>query len=426
MTTAAKIPSTESSGHTRSNRAGFNVEKIRHDFPILARDVRGKKLVYLDNAATSQKPRVVIDAVMRYYEQENANIHRGVHFLSQLATSEHDRARQAVRGFINASDVKELIFVRGTTEAINLVAQTYGRVNVASGDEVLITAMEHHSNIVPWQILCEEKGAKLRVAPINDRGELIVAEFAKLLTSRTRIVAVAHVSNALGTVNPLAQIIELAHEKNIPVLVDGAQAVPHMKVDVQALGCDFYTLSSHKMFGPMGIGVLYGKAELLQAMPPYQGGGDMISSVTFEKTTYNKLPFKFEAGTPDVAGAIGLGAAVEYLNEIGIDEASKYEHELLVYATEKLSAISGVRLIGTAKERAGVISFVIENVHPHDVGTILDQEGIAIRTGHHCAQPIMDRFGIPATARASFAFYNTKEEVDALVNGIIKVQEVFA
>jgi cysteine desulfurase/selenocysteine lyase len=424
MTTAAKIPSTESSSHTRSTSAGFDVEKIRRDFPILARDVRGKKLVYLDNAATSQKPRAVVDAITRYYEQENANIHRGVHFLSELATSKHDRARQAVRGFINSSGVKELIFVRGTTEAINLVAQTYGRVHVGSGDEVLITAMEHHSNIVPWQILCDEKGAKLRVAPINDAGELVVDEFAKLLGPRTKIVAVAHVSNALGTVNPLAQIIELVHKKNIPVLVDGAQAVPHMNVDVQALDCDFYTLSSHKMFGPMGIGILYGKAHLLEAMPPYQGGGDMISSVTFDKTTYNKLPFKFEAGTPDVAGAIGLGAAIDYVNAIGIDKIAKYEHELVSYATEKLSALSGVRLIGTAKERAGVISFVIENVHPHDVGTILDQEGIAIRTGHHCAQPIMQRFGIPATARASFAFYNTKEEVDTLVNGIIKVQEV--
>lgn len=425
MTTAAKIPSTDSD-RAHSTSAGLDVEKIRRDFPILARDVRGRKLVYLDNAATSQKPRAVIDAITRYYEQENANIHRGVHFLSELATSKHDHARQAVRGFINAADVKELIFVRGTTEAINLVAQTYGRVHVGSGDEVLITAMEHHSNIVPWQILCDEKSAKLRVAPINDAGELILDEFAKLLGPRTKIVAVAHVSNALGTINPLAQIIELAHKKNIPVLVDGAQAVPHMKVDVQALDCDFYTLSSHKMFGPMGIGVLYGKAHLLDAMPPYQGGGDMISSVTFEKTTYNKLPFKFEAGTPDVAGAIGLGAAIDYLNAIGIDEIARYEHELLIYATEKLSALSGVRLIGTAKERAGVISFVVENVHPHDVGTILDQEGIAIRTGHHCAQPIMDRFGIPATARASFAFYNTKEEVDALINGIIKVQEVFA
>lgn len=426
MTTAAKIPPAHTGVNSPSARAAFDIERIRRDFPILARDVRGKKLVYLDNAATSQKPRAVIDAIARYYEQENANIHRGVHFLSELATSEHDRARQAVKSFINAGDTREVVFVRGTTEAINLVAQTYGRVHVGSGDEVLITAMEHHSNIVPWQILCDEKGAKLRVAPINDDGELLLDEFAKLLTSRTKIVAVAHVSNALGTVNPLAQIIELAHAKNIPVLVDGAQAVPHMRVDVQALDADFYTLSSHKMFGPMGIGVLYGKVHLLEAMPPYQGGGDMISSVTFEKTTYNKLPFKFEAGTPDVAGAIGLGAAVEYLNEIGIDNISKYEHALLVYATQKLSALSGVRLIGNAKERAGVISFVIENVHPHDVGTILDQEGIAIRTGHHCAQPIMDRFGIPATARASFAFYNTKEEVDALVNGILKVQEVFA
>lgn len=426
MSTAANTPSAESSSHTYSASAGLEVEKIRRDFPILARDVRGKKLVYLDNAATSQKPRAVIDTITRYYEQENANIHRGVHFLSEVATSKHDRARQAVRGFINAEDVRELIFVRGTTEAINLVAQTYGRGHVGAGDEVLITAMEHHSNIVPWQILCDEKRAKLRVAPINDAGELILDEFANLLTPRTKIVAVAHVSNALGTVNPLARIIELAHSKNIPVLVDGAQAVPHMMVDVQALDCDFYTLSSHKMFGPMGIGVLYGKAGLLEAMPPYQGGGDMISSVTFDKTIYNKLPFKFEAGTPDVAGAIGLGAAIDYLNAIGIDKIAQYEHEVVSYATERLSALAGVRLIGTAKERAGVVSFVIDNVHPHDVGTILDQEGIAIRTGHHCAQPIMQRFGIPATARASFAFYNTKEEVDALVNGILKVQEVFS
>jgi cysteine desulfurase/selenocysteine lyase len=426
VTTAAKIPTTDSTGRSRLTDPGFDIERIRRDFPILARDVRGKKLVYLDNAATSQKPRAVVDTVARYYEQENANIHRGVHFLSELATSEHDSARQAVKSFINAPDTREIIFVRGTTEAINLVAQTYGRANVGPGDEVLITAMEHHSNIVPWQMLCEEKGAKLRVAPINDAGELLLDEFAKLLTPRTKIVAVAHVSNALGTVNPVKEIIQLAHQKNIPVLIDGAQAVPHMKVDVQALDADFYTLSSHKMFGPMGIGVLYGKAQLLESMPPYQGGGDMISSVTFEKTTYNKLPFKFEAGTPDVAGAIGLGAAIQYLNEIGIENISKYEHDLVSYAVEKLFAIPGVRLIGTAKERAGVISFVIEGVHPHDVGTILDQEGIAIRTGHHCAQPIMERFGIPATARASFAFYNTKEEVDTLANGIQKVREVFA
>ena len=424
MTTAAKIPSTGSS--TRAFETSFDVEKVRRDFPILARDVRGKKLVYLDNAATSQKPRVVIDALSHYYEQENANIHRGVHFLSELATAEHERARQTVQEFINAADAKEIVFVRGTTEAINLVAQTYGRVHVGAGDEVLITAMEHHSNIVPWQLLCEEKGAKLRVAPINDDGELLLEEFAKLLTPRTKIVAVAHVSNALGTVNPLRQIIQLAHQKNIPVLVDGAQAVPHMKVDVQALDCDFYAFSSHKMFGPTGMGVLYGKACLLEAMPPYQGGGEMISSVTFEKTTYNKLPFKFEAGTPNIAGAIALGVAIEYLNEIGMNKIMACEHELLEYATRKVSAIPGVRLIGTAKEKAGVLSFVIEGIHPHDVGTILDQEGIAIRTGHHCAQPIMDRFGIPATARASFAFYNTKEEVDVLANGILKVQEVFA
>lgn len=423
MTTVANIPSSTS---TRTSSSSFDVQKIRRDFPILARDVRGKNLVYLDNAATSQKPRVVIEAVMRYYEQENANIHRGVHFLSELATKEHDHAREAVKKFINAGDTKEIIFVRGTTEAINLVAQTFGRVNVGAGDEVLITAMEHHSNIVPWQILCDEKRARLRVAPINDDGELLLEEFEGLLTSRTKIVAVAHVSNALGTVNPLKQIIQLAHGKNIPVLVDGAQAAPHMKVDVQALDADFYTLSSHKMFGPMGIGVLYGKSKLLEAMPPYQGGGDMISSVTFEKTTYNKLPFKFEAGTPDVAGAIGLGAAIGYLNQIGIEKIAEYEHELLAYAVEKISVVPGVRLIGTAKQRAGVLSFVIDGVHPHDVGTILDQEGIAIRTGHHCAQPIMQRFGIPATARASFAFYNTKEEVDALADGIRKVGEVFA
>lgn len=424
MTTAAKLPSTGS--RARAFATGFDVEKIRRDFPILARDVRGKKLVYLDNAATSQKPRVVIDALSRYYERENANIHRGVHFLSELATAEHERARHTVRSFINAPDAKEIVFVRGTTEAINLVAQTYGRVHVGAGDEVLITAMEHHSNIVPWQLLCEEKGAKLRVAPINDDGELLLEEFAKLLTPRTKIVAVAHVSNALGTVNPVRQIIQLAHQKNIPVLVDGAQAVPHMKVDVQALNCDFYAFSSHKMFGPTGMGVLYGKASLLEAMPPYQGGGEMISSVTFEKTTYNKLPFKFEAGTPNIAGAIAMGAAIEYLDEIGMNKIAAYEHELLEYATREVSAIPGVRLIGTAKEKAGVLSFVIEGIHPHDIGTILDQEGIAIRTGHHCAQPIMDRFGIPATARASFAFYNTKEEVDALANGILKVQEVFA
>jgi cysteine desulfurase/selenocysteine lyase len=408
------------------SETAFDVERIRRDFPILSREVHGKTLVYLDNAATSQKPQVVIDAISRYYEGGNANVHRGVHFLSEHATAEHERARRSVQQFINARSTAEIIFVRGATEAINLVAQTYGRKNVGEGDEVLITAMEHHSNIVPWQILCEEKGAKLRVAPINDAGELIVKEFERLLGPRTKIVAFGHVSNALGTVNPVRELIRLAHAKNIPVLVDGAQAVPHMKVDVQALDADFYAFSSHKMFGPIGMGVLHGKAALLEAMPPYQGGGDMISSVTFEKTIYNKLPFKFEAGTPNVSGAIGLGAAIEYLNAIGLDNIAVYEHELLEYATRKISAIPGVRPIGTAKERAGVLSFVVEGIHPHDVGTILDQEGIAIRTGHHCAQPVMQRFGIPATARASFAFYNTKEEVDALAQGISKVQEVFA
>jgi cysteine desulfurase/selenocysteine lyase len=346
--------------------------------------------------------------------------------LSELATSKHDRARQLVQKFVNAAHVHELIFVRGATEAINLVAQTYGRKHLGSGDEVLITAMEHHSNIVPWQILCDEKGAKLRVAPINDAGELRLDEFEKLIGPRTKIIAIPHVSNALGTVNPVAKIVEMAHARDIPVVVDGAQAAPHMQIDVQALGCDFYAFSSHKMFGPMGIGVLYGKTELLEAMPPYQGGGDMISSVTFEKTIYNKLPFKFEAGTPDVAGAIGLGAAIEYLTEIGMDKIAEHEHGLLGYATDKVSAIPGVRLIGTAKEKASVLSFVMEGIHPHDIGTILDQEGIAIRTGHHCAQPVMQCFGIPATARASFALYNTKEEVDALVQGILKVQEVFS
>jgi cysteine desulfurase/selenocysteine lyase len=406
--------------------SGLNIEKIRADFPILSRTVYGKKLVYLDNAATSQKPRVVIDAITSYYENENSNIHRGVHFLSQLATEGHDNARITVQKFLNAAESREIVFVRGTTEAINLVAQTYGRAHVGAGDEVLITAMEHHSNIVPWQILCEEKKARLRVAPINDRGELLLDEFEKLLTAKTKIVAVTHVSNALGTVNPLAAIVEMAHRGNIPVLVDGAQAAPHLRIDVQALDCDFYTFSSHKVYGPMGIGVLYGKAALLEAMPPYQGGGDMIISVTFDKTTYNKLPYKFEAGTPDVAGVIGLGAAIDYVNRLGIEQIAAHEHELLTYATKIVSAIPGVRLIGTARKKAGALSFVLEDAHPHDIGTILDQQGIAIRTGHHCAQPVMERFCIPATARASFAVYNTKEEIDALAAGIQKVKEVFA
>src|SRR5437016_4227352 len=404
----------------------FDVGKVRRDFPILSQRVRGKKLVYLDNAATSQKPQVVIDAISRYYEEGNANIHRGVHYLSERATEEHEAARKTVQNFINAEYAHEIIFVRGATEGINLVAQTYGRTNVRAGDEVLITAMEHHSNIVPWQILCEEKGARLRVAPISDSGELLLEDFENLLGPRTKIVAVAHVSNALGTINPVQRIIEMAHRGNIPVLVDGAQAVPHLKVDVQALDCDFYVFSGHKVYGPTGIGALYGKSTLLDAMPPYQGGGDMISSVTFEKTIYNKLPYKFEAGTPHVAGAIGLGAAIEYVSDLGADNIAGYERELLAFATEAVSVIPGIRLIGTAKEKAGVLSFLLDGIHPHDIGTILDQEGVAIRTGHHCAQPVMQRFGIAATARASFALYNTRGEVDALVEGIQKVREVFS
>jgi len=406
--------------------AGLDIAKIRADFPILAERINGRPLVYLDNAATSQKPRVVLDAIANYYEHLNANIHRGVHTLSVRATEAHDAARLTVKQLINAADTREIIFVRGATEAINLVAQTYGRKHVGAGDEVLITAMEHHSNIVPWQILCEEKGAHLKVAPIDDRGELILDEFAKLIGPRTKIVAVTHVSNALGTVLPLREMIELAHRRGIPVLVDGAQAVPHFAVDVQSLDADFYAFSGHKVYGPTGIGVLYGKRALLDAMPPYQGGGDMIRSVTFEKTTYNDLPWKFEAGTPDIAGAIALGAALKYITDLGMDKIAAHENDLLVYATRAVGAIPGVQLIGTASERVGVVSFVLDGVHPHDLGTILDREGIAIRTGHHCAQPVMERFGIPATARASFAVYNTGEEIDALVAGIRAAREVFA
>jgi cysteine desulfurase/selenocysteine lyase len=404
----------------------LDIAGIRGDFPILAERIHGKPLVYLDNAATSQKPRAVINAIVGYYEHLNANIHRGVHTLSVRATEAHDAARQTVKRFLNAADTREIVFLRGATEAINLVAQSYGRTHVAAGDEVLITAMEHHSNIVPWQILCAEKGAQLKVAPMDDRGQLRLGEFEKLIGPRTKIVAVTHVSNALGTVNPLREMIERSHRRGVPVLVDGAQAVPHFAVDVQALDCDFYAFSGHKVYGPTGIGVLYGKRALLEAMPPYQGGGDMISSVTFEKTTYNVLPFKFEAGTPDIAGAIALGAALEYIGGIGMDRIAAHEHELLAYATEAVGAIPGVQLIGTASERAGALSFVLDGVHPHDLGTILDREGIAMRTGHHCAQPVMERFGIPATARASFAVYNTKQEVDALVEGIQAAREVFA
>jgi cysteine desulfurase/selenocysteine lyase len=426
MTTLARSP--WNSDRTAPGDAGsdFDVEKVRADFPILRQKVGGHQLVYLDSAATSQKPKAVMDAIVQYYERDNANIHRGVHHLSQRATEEFEAARKSVQIFLHAAQASEIVFVRSATEAINLVAQTYGRVHVGQGDEVLITAMEHHSNIVPWQMLCDEKRAKLRVASFNDKGELILEEFERLLTPQTKIVAVSHVSNALGTINPVAAMAKMAHARNIPILVDGAQAAPHLRINVQELDCDFYVFSGHKTYGPTGIGALYGKLALLEAMPPYQGGGDMISSVTFEKTTYNKVPHKFEAGTPDMSGAVGLRAALEYLDRLGLDKIAAYEHELLAYATERVSAIPGVRLIGTAKEKAGVLSFVIDGIHPHDIGTILDQEGIAVRTGHHCAQPVMERFGIDATARASFGIYNTKEEIDALVLGIQKVQEVFA
>jgi cysteine desulfurase / selenocysteine lyase len=402
----------------------FDVERVRQDFPVLGQPVRGKPLVYFDNAATSQKPRVVIDAVDGFLSSYNSNVHRGVHLLSQRATEAYEGAREAVQRFLNAAASREIIFVRGTTEAINLVASSYGRTHVQAGEEVVISAMEHHSNIVPWQMLCEATGAVLRVVPINDAGELLVEEYENLLTPRTRLVAVTHVSNALGTINPVEDLIRRAHRHGIPVLVDGAQAVPHLTVDVRELGCDFYAFSGHKVFGPTGIGILYGKADLLEAMPPYQGGGDMIRSVTFEKTIYNDLPYKFEAGTPDIAGAIGLGAAVDYLSRIGLDRIAPYEHALLEYATEALLAIPALRIIGTAKEKTSVLSFVLEGIHAHDVGTVLDHEGIAVRAGHHCAMPVMQRFDVPATARASLAFYNTKEEIDALVQAIHKTVEI--
>jgi cysteine desulfurase/selenocysteine lyase len=406
-------------------KAAFDVWKIRDDFPILKQKVYGKPLVYLDNAATAQKPQLVIDTLSRFYREENSNVHRGVHFLSQEATDLYEKARIKVQRFLNAAEPREIIFVRGTTEGINLVAQTYGRKNVQAGDEIVISAMEHHSNIVPWQILCEEKGAVLRVAPINDAGEILIDEYEKLLNPKTKLVSVVHLSNALGTLNPVRRIIEMAHRWNIPVLLDGAQAAPHLRVDVRELDCDFYVFSSHKLYGPTGIGVLYGKARLLEAMPPYQGGGEMISSVTFEKTIYNTIPNKFEAGTPHVAGAVGLGAAIDYVTGLNREAVGVYERDLLGYATQALSEISGLRLIGTAREKAGVLSFVLDGIHPHDIGTIVDQEGIAIRTGHHCAQPVMERFGVPATARASLAFYNTREEIDALVQALHKVNEVF-
>jgi cysteine desulfurase/selenocysteine lyase len=405
--------------------SAYDVERLRRDFPILQERVHGRPLVYLDNAATSQKPLAVIRSLQNYYTKDNSNIHRGVHELSARATEAYERARTKARRFLNAEYDQEIIFVRGTTEAINLVAQSFGRSRLGAGDEVLITAMEHHSNIVPWQILCQDRKSRLKVAPIDDRGDLLLDEFQKLLGPQTRIVSLVHLSNALGTLNPVREVIQMAHARGIPVLLDGAQAAAHVKVDVRGLDCDFYAFSGHKLYGPTGIGVLYGKKDLLEKMPPYQAGGDMISSVSFEKTTYNRLPFKFEAGTAHIAGAIGLGAAIDYLEETGLGAIAAHEKDLLSYATEAVRGIPGLRIIGTAREKAGILSFVIEGVHPHDVGTVLDQEGVAIRAGHHCTQPLMERFGVPATARASLGLYNTREEIDSLVAGIRKVVEVF-
>jgi cysteine desulfurase / selenocysteine lyase len=403
----------------------FDVQAVRRDFPILATKVRGKRLVYLDNAATTQKPQAVIDRLVRYYTHENSNVHRGVHFLSEVATAAYENARTTVTRFINARTEKEIVFTRGTTESINLVVQSWGRKNVGAGDEVIITAIEHHSNIVPWQMLCEEKGAKLRVVPVNDQGEVVMDEYARMLNERVKIVAVGHASNALGTINPVKKMAALAHAAGALILIDGAQGVPHLPVDVHDLDADFYAFSGHKVYGPTGVGVLYGREALLEAMPPWQGGGDMILSVSFDKTTYNALPYKFEAGTPNIEGVIGLAAALDYIGGLGLENIAAHEHDLLLYATRRLQEVEGVRIIGTAAEKASVISFVLEGVHPHDIGTVLDQEGVAIRTGHHCAQPLMMRFNVPATGRASFGLYNTREEADLLVEGLKKVIEVF-
>jgi cysteine desulfurase / selenocysteine lyase len=405
--------------------SGIDIQKIRQDFPILNEQIRGKPLVYLDNAASSQKPNVVIDAISHNYRHDYANIHRGVHTLSERSTAAYENAREKVKLFINAASVKEIIFVRGTTEAINLVAQTFGRENIKAGEEILITTMEHHSNIVPWQMLCQQTGAVLKVVPINHQGEMIYEEFERLLSDKTRLVAVGHMSNALGTINPVKDIINAAHDRNIPVLLDGAQAIPHMAVDVRDLDCDFYAFSGHKLYGPSGIGVLYGKQALLEAMPPYQGGGDMIRKVTFTETEYNVLPYKFEAGTPNIADTIALGSAVDYLSEIGMDNIAAYEYELLSYATKKANKISGLKIIGEAKHKGAILSFVLDKVHPHDIGTMLDTVGIAVRAGHHCAMPVMDFFQVPATARASFAIYNTKEEIDLLMEAVAELIKVF-
>ncbi len=422
---SASGPSATASAGRRGG-PGLDVAGLREEFPILRQSIHGKPLVYLDNAASTQKPHSVIDTLSRFYATEYANIHRGVHLLSEQATAAYEGAREKMRSFLNARDAREIVFVRGTTEAINLVARTFGRQRLGPGDEVILTEMEHHSNIVPWQLLCEETGSRIRVVPMNDAGELDLEAYERLIGPRTRIVAVTHVSNALGTRNPIRRMAEMAHAHGVPLLVDGAQGAAHDLLDVRDLGCDFYALSGHKLYGPSGIGVLYGRLEHLEAMPPYQGGGEMIRTVTFEKTTYAPPPHRFEAGTPAIAGAVGLGAAVDFLLSLGAEAIAEHERDLLEYATERLSEIRGIRLIGTARDKVSVVSFVVAGVHAHDVGTILDHEGIAIRAGHHCAQPVMDHFGVPATARASFALYNTRSEVDALVRGILKVQEVFA
>ncbi len=413
--------------HTDATPAGnsFDVAQIRAQFPILAQRVGAHPLTYLDNAATTQKPRPVLDTLARYYAHENANIHRGVYGLSQRATDAYEGARVKIARFLNAAEPAEIIYTRNATEGINLVAQTFGRQRVGEGDEVVISAMEHHSNIVPWQMLCEQTGARLRVAPISDRGELMLDELASLLGPRTKFLSIVHMSNSLGTINPVRRVVELAHAHGVPVLLDGAQAAYHMPVDVQAIGCDFYVVTGHKLYGPTGIGALYGRRALLEAMPPYQGGGDMISSVTFERTTYNEVPHKFEAGTPHIAGAIGLGAAIDFISGVGFEAIGAYERQLLAYATAALETVPGLRLIGTASEKASILSFVLDGVHAHDIGTIVDTEGVAIRTGHHCTQPVMDRFGVPATARASLAMYNTTTEIDQLVGALTKVREVF-
>lgn len=409
-----------------NEKVDYDIQKIRSDFPILSRPIHNKPLVYLDNAATTHKPKCVIDKVSEYYSELNSNIHRGVHYLSQKATVEYENAREKVLRFINASKLSEIIFTKGTTDSINLVANSFGRKFISKDDEIIISHMEHHSNIVPWQILCEEKGAKLKVIPIDDKGEIIYEEFEKLISTKTKLVSIVHISNSLGTINPVKEIIETAHSYGIPVLVDGAQGVQHLTVDVKELDCDFYVFSGHKLYGPTGIGILYGKQKILEQMPPYQGGGDMIASVTFEKTTYNSLPYKFEAGTPNIVGGIALGTAIDYMNSVGMEKISGYENSLTVYAANVFSNIEGLKIIGTSKNKAGIISFVLENIHPHDIGTILDFDGIAIRTGHHCTQPVMQRYGVPATARISLGMYNTKDEIDYTAAALKKVFEVFA